>query len=487
MDAGPERSLDPEDWDTARALAHRMIDDAIDHLATLRDRPAWQAMPPEVRAALAAPLPPAPQSAAAVYDDFRTLVRPYAMGNVHPRFWAWYMGGSNLTGALADFLAAIDGSNLGGGNAAPPQVERQVIGWLRDLMGFPASASGTLTSGGSIANLVGHAVMRNSRAARHGIDIRRRGVAALPRPWRVYASDQVHSCHQKALEILGLGAETLVLVPSAPDFTLDLAALTRTIAQDRARGLEPAMVIGSAGTVNTGTIDDLSALADLCAAEDLWFHVDGCIGAVLRLSPDHRAQVRGIERADSLALDPHKWLHAPFEAGCALIRDAQAHRTTFTLHPEYLEEKPRGVAAAEYLFDYGIDLSRGFKALKVWMALKEFGPARYGALIAQGIAQIHHLERRIATEPELELMSPVTLNILTFRYRQPGWDEARIKAVNTEIMLRLQESGIAIPSDTTLRGHYALRVANVNHRTRRADMDLLADEVLRLGRALAQG
>jgi aromatic-L-amino-acid/L-tryptophan decarboxylase len=477
----PPESLDPQDWDQARTLAHRMIDDAIDHLQGLRDRAPWREMPAEVRASLGQRLPDRPQSAEAVYQDFLHLVRPYPMGNIHPRFFAWYMGGSNLTGALADFLAAIDGSNLGGGNTAPALVDRQVTGWLRDLMGFPAGSGATLTSGGSVANLIGHAVMRHARA---GVDVRAQGVRAMPRPLRVYASDQVHSCHQKALEVLGLGSQALRLIPTGPDFRLDLAALARAVEEDRAQGWQPASVIGTAGTVNTGAVDDLSAIADFCQAQGLWFHVDGCIGAFLRLSPDHAALVAGLDRADSLALDPHKWLHAPFDVGCALIRDGDLQRRAFTLHPEYLEVQARGMAGAEFLFDYGIDLSRSFKALKVWMALKEFGPARHGRLIAQSVDCAAHLAAQVAASNDMELMAPQVINIACFRFNPGGLDEAGLKALNTEIMLRLQEEGIAFPTDTTLGGRHSLRVATVNHRTQRQDMDVLLAETRRIGRSL---
>jgi glutamate/tyrosine decarboxylase-like PLP-dependent enzyme len=283
------------------------------------------------------------------------------------------------------------------------------------------------------------------------------------------------------MEILGLGHNALRPVASDEAGRLPPDGLARAVAEDRAAGFRPVAVIGSAGTVNTGAFDDLAALADFCAAEGLWFHVDGCIGAALKLSPAHRALADGLERADSLALDPHKWLHAPFEAGCALVRDARQQYATFALHPEYLEEKPRGVAGAEYLFDYGIDLSRGFKALKVWLALSAYGADRFGELIDRNIAQCRHLEARIRAEPRLDLMAPVTINIVCFRYAVPGADEARLKEVNSEIMFRLQESGVAVPSDTMLNGRHALRVAVVNHRTRREDLDLLVDEVLRLG------
>ena len=473
-----EETLDPDDWASARALAHRIVDDAIDHLAGVRDRPVWREMPDQVRAFYQTGLPADGTDVVAIYNDMLENLRPYPMGNIHPRFWAWYMGAGNFVGALGDFLAAIDGSNLGGGNTAPVLLERQVVRWMGEIIGFPASAGGTLTSGGSVANLIGLTVARNARA---GVDVRAEGVAQMDRPLRFYASDQVHSCHKKAMEILGLGHNALRLVPTGPDGRLPLAGLAAAVAEDRANGLLPAAVIGTAGTVNTGAFDDLSAIADFCAAEGLWFHVDGCIGALLALSAHHRGLVTGMERADSVALDPHKWLHAPFEAGCALVRDARQQHATFALHPEYLEEKPRGVAGGEYLFDYGIQLSRGFKALKVWMALRAFGADKFGRLIDQNIAQCRHLEGLIRREPRLELMAPVTINIVCFRYRVPGADEADLREINSEIMFRLQEAGTAVPTDTTLAGRHSLRVAVVNHRTRTSDMDLLVDEVLRIG------
>jgi aromatic-L-amino-acid/L-tryptophan decarboxylase len=479
-----EETLDPDDWQAALTLAHRIVDDAVRHLSQVRERPVWQEMPDHVRAAFLTPVPDQPAALDHVYVELTKNLMPYPMGNIHPRFWGWYMGAGNFTGALADFLAAIDGSNLGGGNTAAAQLDRQTVNWLKQMMGFPPSASGTLTSGGSMANMVGLTVARNAMA---GVDVRTEGVTNLPQPLRYYASDQVHSCHQKAMETLGLGSRALVHVASDDNFRLDISALENAIAQDRAAGLRPACVIATAGTTNTGSIDDLKAIGELCRREGLWFHVDGCIGALIRVAPEHAHLVDGIEMADSLALDPHKWLHAPFEAGCALVRDAKMHYATFSLHPEYLEEKPRGVASGEYLFDYGFELSRGFKALKIWMALKEHGTEKFGRLIDQNIAQGAYLTKLIAAEPSLELMAPTAINIVCFRYRIADADDAAHEALNTEIMLRLQEAGTAVMTDTTIHGRHCLRAAINNHRTRRGDLDLLVREVTRLGRALAGG
>ena len=473
-----EETLDPDDWAEAKAVAHRIIDDAIRHLSQVRERPIWQDMPPHVRAAYLTPVPDQPTPLESVYAELSENLLPYPMGNIHPRFWGWYMGAGNFTGALGDFLAAIEGSNLGGGNTAAAQLDRQVVNWLKEMLGFPASASGTLTSGGSMANMVGLTVARNAMA---GIDVRTEGVTNLPQPLRYYASDQVHSCHQKAVETLGLGSRALRLVPSDENFRMDVSSLEKMIAEDCAAGLRPACVIATAGTTNTGSIDDLKAIGDVCRREGIWFHIDGCIGALIKIAPVNCHLVDGIESADSLALDPHKWLHTPFEAGCALVRDRNLHFSTFALHGDYLEEKPRGVAAGEYLFDYGFELSRGFKALKIWMSLKEQGVAKFGRLIDQNIAQGDYLTTLIAKEPKLELMAPTAINIVCFRYRIEDADEAAHKALNTEIMLRMQEAGTAVMTDTTIHGRHSLRAAVNNHRTRREDLDLLVNETIRLG------
>jgi aromatic-L-amino-acid decarboxylase len=478
LNAATEETLDPDDWADVQALSHRIVEDAIGYLRDVRNRPVWQDVPADLKAFFAVPLPRLPAPLAEVYHDVAEKVMPYPMGNVHPRFWAWYMGTSNFTGALGDFLSAIQGSNLGGGNHAAAFMDQQVVNWCKEMMGFPASASGTLVSGGSMANIIGLTLARNCKA---GIDVREQGVAAIERPLRFYGSDQIHSCHRKAVEALGLGNQALRRIPTDAELRIDLAALRTAITEDREAGLRPACVIGTAGTVNTGAIDDLQALAALAAEEDLWFHVDGCIGALLAIAPENAYRVVGIERADSVALDPHKWLHAPFEAGCALVRDAAAHRGTFAVTPEYLEMTPRGVASANWLHDYGLQTSRGFRALKIWMALKEHGIEKFGRLIDQNIAQAHYLSTLIEAEPLLELVVPTNINIVCYRYRRDGMDGEALKKVNTEIMLRLQEEGIAVLSDTTVHGEHCLRVAINNHRTRRDDLERLIRETLRLG------
>lgn len=480
MSNSKEETLDPDDWEASRALAHRMVDEAVDHLKQVRERPVWRPMPDDIRTGFQSALPKDPSSLDQVYDDYRSNVGAYPMGNIHPRFWGWYMGAGNFTGAMADFLAAVEGSNLGGGTTGAAQVEQQVVDWLKEIAGFPKSASGTLTSGGSMANLVAHTVIRNLAA---GYDVRKEGVGALKKPLRFYASDQVHSCHQKALETLGLGSQALVEVESDDRQRMRIDALAAAIAEDRTKGMQPACVIGTAGTTNTGAIDDLSAIADLCDREGLWFHVDGCIGGVLRLTPDHAHLVAGIERAGSVAIDPHKWLHTPFEAGAVLIKDPEAHFATFEMHGPYLQLQERGMIAGKFLADYGLELSRGFRALKIWMAFKEQGSVKFGRLIAQNIAQAGYMAAQVEAHPLLELIAPVELNIVCLRH--VAADEPAAKALNTEIMLRLQEAGLAVASDTTVQGKHALRCAINNHRTRREDIDEFLADVLRIAAEIA--
>jgi glutamate/tyrosine decarboxylase-like PLP-dependent enzyme len=290
---------------------------------------------------------------------------------------------------------------------------------------------------------------------------------------------------QKAIESLGLGARSLRKVPVNADFEIDVGALARMIAEDRAAGRQPFCVIGNAATINTGATDDLDALATLCERERLWFHVDGAIGALLALAPGHRHLVRGMERADSVTLDLHKWLHVPFEAACVLVRDRKAHREAFALTPEYLERTERGLASGALWFsEYGLQLSRGFRALKVWLSIKEHGLDRFGRLIDRNIAQAHELAALVEAEPDLELLAPVATNIVCFRYNPGGLGDGQLNALNEELLIRLHESGIAAPSYTTLHGRYCLRAAIVNYRTISADLSVLVSAVREIGASL---
>ncbi len=475
----PEETLDPADWEGLRALAHRMLDDALDYQQTLRERPVWQPVPDAAKAALDQPLPQEPQDAEAVYEDFRSHVLPYPMGNIHPRFWGWVMGGGTPLGVMAEMLAATMNPNMGGGEHGGVYVERQVLDWCKQMLGFPAGASGLLVSGGSMANFVALAAARNTQA---GFDLRGAGLAAAPRRMTVYASSEVHNSVYKAAQLLGLGEDGVRRIPVDAEYRMVIPALEVAIADDRAAGLLPFCVVGCAGTVNTGAFDDLQALADICRREGLWFHVDGAFGALAAIAPGLEHLTAGMERADSVAFDLHKWLYMPFEIGCVLVHDATAHRNTFAHTPAYLAHLDRGVAGGDLWFsDYGLQLTRGFRALKAWMSFKEHGIARYGRLIRQNVDQARYLAGLVDDAPDLERLAPVPLNIVCFRYNPGGMDDAGLNELNQEILFELHERGIAVPTYTTLSGRYALRVANTNHRSRREDFEALATAVRSLG------
>jgi glutamate/tyrosine decarboxylase-like PLP-dependent enzyme len=482
-DAPPiEETLDPTDWETMRALGHRMLDDAFDWLRDVRERPVWQPMPEEVKATFRTPAPRGPASPESVYREFTERVLPYPTGNVHPRFWGWVMGTGTPFGVLAEMLAATMNSNCGGFDQSATEVEQQVLDWFKELLGMPAESSGLLVSGGSMANLVGLTVARNVGA---GVDIRKTGVRGAAGRLTIYASTETHSSVRKAAELLGLGTDGLRLIPVHDDYTIDVAALERAVAEDRAAGHRPVCVVGNAGTVNTGAFDDLDRLADFCEREDLWLHVDGAFGALAALAPEHRDLAAGLGRADSVAFDLHKWMYMPFEAGCVLVRDASAHRDSFAVAPGYLARARGGLAVAGTWFsDYGVQLSRGFRALKVWMSLQEHGADKYGRLIAQNIEQARYLAALVEAEPELELMAPVPLDVVCFRYVGPGSAARDLDELNRELLIRIHESGVAVPSSVTLGGRSGIRAAITNHRSRREDFDLLVAETLRMGREL---
>ena len=467
-------SLDPADWRSLRSQAHRMLDDMLDYVEGIRSRPVWQPIPAEVRAAFRGDLPTDPLDLADVHREFMDLVVPYATGNVHPRFMGWVHGGGSVVGMLAEMLAAGLNANLGGRDHVPIEVERQVAEWVRAILGFPPGASGLFVTGTSIANFLAVTI---ARTAVLGTQVRQRGLAPSDRRLAAYTSSSAHGCVRQALELSGLGSDALRIVATDALGRIDVTALRAAIDRDRATGATPFLVIGTAGSVDIGAIDDLAQLARLCSAERLWFHVDGAYGALGMLAPDLAPRLTGLERADSVALDFHKWGQAPYDAGFLLVRDAELHRATFASSAAYLRRETRGLAGGSpWPCDFGPDLSRGFRALKVWFMLKTYGTKRLGAAISHTCECARHLENRIRAEPRLELLAPAQLNIVCFRYRCDRPDE-----VNAAIVADLHESGIAAPSTTTVNGSLAIRAAIVNHRTTARDTDALVDAVLTLG------
>jgi len=465
------RDLDPADWEQMRALGHRMMDDMIDHLRDLRQIPAWQKMPQPVRDALSAPLPLDPTSPEEIYADIEQLVTPYVTGNTHPGFMGWVHGGGNVMGMLADMIAAGLNPNVGGRDHSAVAIERQVVAWSAEMVGFPKEASGVLVTGSSMANFVALTV---ARTAYLGQEVRQTGVGE--HKLTAYTSEAAHSCLPRAMDQAGLGSDALRLIATDGLYRIRLDALRDAVAADRAAGFEPFMVTGTAGTVSTGAVDDLAALASFCREEGLWFHVDAAYGAFGMLSPVLRPLVAGIEHADSVAFDFHKWGQVPYDAGIALVRDPARHLAAFDHAADYLRREKRGLATGElWPCDLGPDLSRGFRALKVWTTLRAYGTEALGRVAEQTCRIAQSLAAAIVADPRLELLAPVGLNIVCFRVRA---DDAVVDALNADILADIQEAGIAVPSSTLIDGKFAIRAAIVNHRTRLEDALAMLDAVL---------
>jgi aromatic-L-amino-acid decarboxylase len=453
-----------------------MLDDILDYVEHIRERPVWQPIPDDVRAHFNTAAPRNPTDLASVHNEFMRFILPYATGNTHPGFMGWVHGGGNVPGMLAEMLAAGLNANLGGRDHVPIEVERQIVHWVREFYDFPEAASGLFVTGTSMANLVGVLV---ARTATLGVGVRRYGIAAEPTRLTAYVSAASHGCIAQAMDLSGLGIEQLRVIPTDRNQEIDLAALEREITADRIAGFTPFLVIGTAGTVDIGAIDDLAGLANIARSEDLWFHVDGAFGALAILAPDLAPCLAGIECADSIALDFHKWAQVPYDAGFILVRDGTLHRDTFASPAAYLRRETRGLAAGSvWPCDLGPDLSRGFRALKTWFTLKVHGTEAIGAVISRTCALARYLERKVVATPQLELLAPVALNIVCFRYRG---DDAN--CLNADIVADLHESGIVAPSTTTIDGHLAIRAAIVNHRTSERDMDALVETAVAFGDA----
>jgi glutamate/tyrosine decarboxylase-like PLP-dependent enzyme len=471
-------SLDPRDFEDIRAQGHRMLDDMIDYVANVRQRPVWKPIPDDVRARFHAAVPRQPSDLGEVYREFTDFIVPYATGNVHPAFMGWVHGGGNVVGMLADMLAAGLNANLGGRDHIPIEVERQIVEWMRSIFGFPSGASGIFVTGTSMANLMAVLVARTSALGRA---VRKDGIGADGARLAAYTSTAAHGCITKAMDIAGFGSDALRHIDVDRSHRIDISALRARIVSDRAAGFRPFLVVGSAGTVDIGAIDDLEALSALCREQQLWFHVDGAYGALGMFSPALAPRLAGIEDADSVALDFHKWGQVPYDAGFLMVRDGERHRETFAAPAAYLRRETRGLAAgSSWPCDLGPDLSRGFRALKTWFTLKTYGVEKLGAVIARTCALAAYLEARILADPRLELLAAVQLNIVCFRYRT-----REANRVNGEIAADIQESGIAAPSTTLLDGQLAIRAAIVNHRTYTRDLDALLAAVIRFGTARA--
>ena len=476
-------AIDPEDF---RRLGHELVDLVTDYLADVRKRPVFQPMQPgERRSVMEEALGESGLGPDAIVQRFRTAVLPHAMGNGHPRFFGWVNSPPAPIGVLADFLAAAMNPSCAGGDHAAVYVERAAVRWLMELIGFPTDGSmGLLVSGGSVASLIGLAAARHRAAAEDGWSVRGEGLQGGRPRFVLYTTEQGHSCLQKAAELLGLGAGAIRTVAVDERFRLDVAALGAAIAEDRAAGRRPFCVAASAGSVGTGAIDPLGELADLCASERLWLHVDGAYGGIAAVAPGYAERYRGLARADSVALDPHKWLSVPVECGTVLVRDGALLRAAFSLVPSYLRTEPdRGFGGLPWFSEYGVQQTRGFRALKLWMTLQHLGRAGVRDLVGRHLALAERLAGLVDGAPDLERLAPLSLSVVCFRYAPPHLrgDEARLNALNQRVMEDVQASGAAFLTQTTLGGRFALRACILHYATTEADLAELVQVIRERG------
>jgi aromatic-L-amino-acid/L-tryptophan decarboxylase len=466
---------------TFRSATHALVDGVADHLAALPSRPVWQPLPDDLRKRLLEL--PLPEHPAALDDLVATTLRdvlPHAMGNGHPAFFGWVNPPPSPAGVTASLAAAAMNPSVVSGDHADVHLERAVVRWLAELVGYPhPPGAGLLTSGGSAATIIGLAGARSRVLAAAGHDVRRDGLAGAPQ-LIAYVPAEAHSCVRRALELLGVGSRSMRELPLEGG-RLDAGALRASIAADRAEGALPALLVGSAGTVNTGAIDPLDALADVATAEELWFHVDGAYGAFGVLDPAIADRYRGMERADSLVLDPHKWLGVPVDAGCALVQRIDDLREAFSLIPPYLRQdtdSPVGTFA-----EYGPEQTRPFRALKTWATIAALGRSGIAAQVARANALARELATLVEREPELELAAAPETSIVAFRARPAGCQPARLDELNRALPEAVQARGRAFVTGTVFGGHETLRACILHPETTSEHLATLVAEVVSTARA----
>jgi aromatic-L-amino-acid/L-tryptophan decarboxylase len=475
--------LSPEE---VRRLGYLAADAVAESREKLEERPVFGKIGGDAKL-FDEPVPEEGQPLEETLAFVREHVLPFPMGNSHPRFYGFINATADPIGIAADYLAASMNPNCWGGDHAAIHIEHRVMRWLAELLGFPPEAEGILVSGGSMANFTALAAAR--RAMVPG-NVREDGLAGEGRPrLAVYASDQVHHCVDKAVDLLGIGMNNLRKIGTSERFEIRMDLLAEAVAADRRKGLTPAIVVGSAGTVNTGAIDPLEELAEFCRREALWFHVDGAYGAMARLSKKLAPLFAGIERADSIAADPHKWLYVPYEAGATLVRHPGRLAAAFRKFPEYLASDPESPFPGPAWFaERGVELSRGFKALKVWMGMKTRGRAGYERAIVNDVSLAHFLAEEVDRRTDFERLAPTVLSIANFRYRPKDMalPDADLDRINRGIVNRLVGDGSFFLAPTILKGRTTLRACIVNFRTRREDLTALLDEASRVGRTLLE-
>lgn len=477
--------------DEFRRHGYAVIDRLVDHFATVSDRPAYPAVTPlDIVPLFDVPAPEQGEPLETILTDWETKILPNSSVQSSPRFFGWVNGGSSQVGALADALASGLNPNVGGWRAAPAAavIENQTIRWLADLMGLNKSTAGLFVSGGTMANT---AAIRMALTVTATWDIANEGLQSADRPRHltIYMADhEAHASLTKAVDLLGLGRRAIRLVPSKPDFTIDTEALEAMLTADLAAGMTPFCLVGHAGSINVGVIDDLAAMADIAARHKIWFHVDGACGALGAILPELRPLYVGMERADSVSLDAHKWLGVPYEAGCVMTRNPDHLRQGFEVSASYLSEDHDPALEPYDFFDRGPQMSRGWRALKVWLSLRHYGVEGYRAFFRRTIDNAHYLHELVTDHPDWEVVQPSpTLYIYSFRYvgepdRRPADDT--LDAINAQIAEQTKLRGVALANTTRMRGRVTQRLSIANHRTQREDIREVFEAMTRIGAEL---
>ncbi|MHA1828469.1 MAG: pyridoxal phosphate-dependent decarboxylase family protein [Candidatus Heimdallarchaeaceae archaeon] len=471
-----EETLDPDDWEETRKIGHAILDDMIDFLSNVRNCPVWKAIPEQTKRFFQSPVPKVGENLNQIYNEIRKNFLPFPMGCFHPRFWGWVRSNGIPTTLLAEIITAALNSNTGGGEHATIYLEKQVLDWIKEILGYPKESSGLLVSGCSMANFIGLATARNSKA---GYNIIEKGIKASEKKLMFYGSVEMHSSIDKAMQLLGLGYDSLRKIPVNERFEIEIDILRKTIKEDIEKGYKPICIIANVGTINTGAVDDVSSLANLAEEYDLWLHVDGAFGVWSKISSSLAHLTVGLEGADSIAFDLHKWMYFQYEAGCVLVKNKKEHHEAFSLIPDYLEHKQRGLAGGEFWpEEYGVQLTRKDRALKIWMGIKEHGLEKFGRLVEQNIQQAKYLTDLIKQEPKLEVLAPTSMNVINFRFNDGQRNADALDRLNDEIILRLQEKGEVMVGGTKIKGKVSIRVAIVNHRSKKKDFNFLVTKII---------
>lgn len=474
--------------DEFRTAGHRLVDQIAEFMESVSSRPVTRGQSPSVVRGLIGEgsLPEAGTEASKLLDEACHVLFEHSLFNGHPRFFGYITSSAAPLGALADMLAASINPNLGAWTLSPvaSEIELQTIRWIAELIGYPTDCAGVLVSGGAMANYICFLAARRAKA---GWDVQRDGFVEENPRLRVYASEETHTWISKATDMFGLGTSSIRWIGLDEELRMDTRVLRQAIESDIEEGDRPIMVTATAGSVSTGVVDNLEEIGSIAREHDLWFHVDGAYGALAAVVSEVHPLFAGMSEADSVAVDPHKWLYAPLEAGGVLVRDAAALRAAFTYHPDYYKFDEVDGEAPTNLVDYSPQNSRGFRALKVWLGLRHAGRAGYEKMIGQDIRLAQKLFERCQAEPELEACAR-NLSITTFRYvpldmRETALENTEyLNVLNETLLTELQEGGEVFVSNAVVRGAYYLRSCVVNFRSTEDDMIAVAETTVRIGR-----